>query len=106
MNIEDLTQYVTIVQPLGWLGFSILFLFLFHTPIFKIFSGIGKRINGNMDENHSKRLEKIETNDIHEFREFRNEMKEFRKEVRESMRKHDIDIARLLTKVFNGEYRR
>ena len=100
MEIADITQYVEIVKPLGWVGVALVSLYLLFRS--GILSGIGKRLGGRMDDSHAARLTQIETNDLHDLKELRKDMRS----MKEEQINQGKDIARLLTKVFNGNYRR
>ena len=78
MEIAEITQYIDIAEPLGWVGVALVSLYLLSRS--GILSGIGKRLVGKMDESHAARLTQIETNDLHDLKELRKDMRAIKEE--------------------------
>ena len=108
MELNEIQEYIEVVQPLGWVGVALVSLWFFNSPLKKILIGLAKKINGTVDENVENKVLDMEQalyNDFrHEFDDFKKEVRKDLKELNERTIKNEANVANLVKQV-NGKYR-
>ena len=105
-ELQTISEYAKLVGSLGMWPTILLLAFLFRKRAGESWGGLNRLLFGKMNERDSQQLKGLSNDLTHEVTELKEEFREFRKEVRDKQGEHSVDIARLLTKVFNGGYRR
>lgn len=108
MELNEIQEYIEVIQPLGWVGVALVSLWFFHSPIRTILMGLSKRINGTVDKHVEDKVLDMEQalyNDFrHEFDEFKREVRKDLKELSERTIKNETNVTNLFKQV-NGRYR-
>ena len=95
-DLETLTDYAEIIPLIGWPFVIALFIWKIGSPIT---IALIKRVNGNMEESDRGVLKGLSNDMTHDMKEIKRDVHELKQEQINQGK----DIARLLTRVFNGK---
>jgi len=80
MDLSQIQDIINLALPFKWPGAIVVVSFLFKSPIYNILAGIGKRINGRMEETDRGILEGLSNDLTHDVKEMKRDIHELKQE--------------------------